>query len=71
MSGMARWVRQRGDALAQWHLLPQRWQTPRGMVLARCGLSLGTDPAELERDDQETSIGNRCVACQGIVLRWV
>ncbi len=26
---------------------------------------------DLERDEDESVVGNRCAACQGIALRWV
>ena len=67
---MNQWARQRGDFLAEWHLLGEPRQTLAGLIVAACGLSLGEDWSNLERDDDETIVGNRCAACQGIVLRF-
>lgn len=69
MPGMAnRWVRRRGEAIAEWHTIPPGAKSPRGVVLAACGTSLGDDADNLEHHD-ETLLGGRCAACQGIVLR--
>jgi hypothetical protein len=43
------WVRRRGDALAQWHMVPRGAKSPRGVLLAGCGLSLADDADKLER----------------------
>ena len=64
-----RWVRRRGDALGDWHMLPAGAKSPRGVVLAACGTSLGDDEGKLE-DHDGSLVGGRCAACQGIVLRW-
>ncbi len=64
-----RWVRRKGDALAEWHMIPRGARAPSGVVIAACGLALGDDEANLERRD-EALPGGRCGVCQGIVLRW-
>ncbi len=71
MPAMSQWARRRGDLLAEWHLLGDPRQTNAGRVIAACGTNLGDDWSKLERDDDETIVGNRCAACQGISLRWV
>lgn len=68
--GMNLWARQRDEVLAEWHLLGEPRQNSRGLVVAACGLSLGDDWSKLERDDDETIVGGRCAACQGVASRW-
>ncbi len=50
-------------------MLGEPRQNARGVVVAGCGLSLGDDEAHLELDPDETTIGHRCAACQGMALR--
>jgi hypothetical protein len=59
---MTQWARRKGDFLAQWHLLGEPRRNSRGIVVAACGSSLG-DGSDLERDDDESTVGNRCPAC--------
>lgn len=68
---MTHWARQRDNFAAQWHLLGEPRQNVRGLIVTACGTSLGDDWSKLEGDDDETVVGNRCAACQGIALRWV
>jgi hypothetical protein len=68
---MTQWARQRGDFIAEWHLLGEPRQTGAGVIVAACGLSLGEEWSRLERIEDECVVGNRCAACQGIALRWV
>ena len=70
---MARWARRHGQLFAEWHLLGQAstGAINRGQFVAECGENLGDDEAMLERVDDESVIGNRCAACQDVVLRLV
>ena len=58
-----------GRRTGDWHMLPAGAKSPRGVVLAACGTSLGDDEAKLEAHDGSL-LGDRCAVCQGIVLRW-
>ncbi len=71
MPAMTQWARQRGDVLAEWHLLGDPRQTNAGLVIAACGTNLGDDWSKLERVEDESVVGNRCAVCQGIALRRV
>ena len=65
------WARRRDDFLAQWHLLGEPRQNVRGLVLTAYGTNLGDDWSKLEQDEDQSVVGNRCAACQGIALSWL
>jgi hypothetical protein len=67
---MAQWARRHGQLFAEWHLLgaASRGAVNRGQLVAACGENLGDEESMLERVDDESVIGNRCPACQGIAL---
>ena len=72
MPGMAAWARRYGQLSVQWHLLAKESQVGavnRGLFVAACGENLGDEEGMLERMDDESVIGNRCPACQGIALQ--
>lgn len=67
MHDLVVWARRR-RLFAEWHLLAVGRPAGRSVgVLAACGENLGeSDP---ERVDDESVVGNRCAACQGLALR--
>jgi hypothetical protein len=70
---MTRWARRYGQVFAQWHVLgaAASGAVNRGQLIAECGENLGDEEGMLERVDEESVIGNRCAACQGIALSGV
>jgi hypothetical protein len=67
---MALWARRHGQLFAQWHLMgaASTGAVNRGILTAACGENLGDEEAMLERVEDESVVGNRCPACQGIAL---
>ena len=67
---MTRWARRHGQVFAQWHLLgaPSTGAVNRGLLTAACGENLGDEERAIERVEDESVVGNRCPACQGIAL---
>lgn len=67
---MTRWARRHGQVFAQWHLLgaASAGAVNRGLLMAACGENLGDEESMLERVEDESVVGNRCPACQGIAL---
>lgn len=71
MSCMALWARRYGQLFAQWHLLgaPSTGAVNRGYFTAACGETLGDEERAIEQVEDESVVGSRCAACQGIALR--
>ncbi len=67
---MAPWARRHGQLFAQWQLLgaPSTGAVNRGILTAAGGENLGDEESMLERVEDDSVIGNRCPACQGIAL---
>jgi hypothetical protein len=69
---MALWARRHGQLFATWHLLgpASAGAVNRGILTAECGENLGDEERMLERVDEESVIGSRCSAWQGVALAF-